>query len=75
MLKEAIALTGIVISITACTNTPSPQSTTPSHEAQCAALRVQLSQTPMTTNDNNTASAVADAHNADMQQQYHHECE
>lgn len=65
---------GIVLSLGACTNTPSPQNTTPSNQAQCTALRTELLQSPMDTNDN-TPSAIADGENASTQQLYHHQCE
>lgn len=65
---------GIVPFLISCTNAPSPQNTAPSHEAQCAALRTQMLQSPLNTNDN-TPVAVAQGQNVNTQQQYHNECE
>jgi hypothetical protein len=74
MTGKMMVFVGILFSLSACTNTPSPQNTTPSNQSQCAALRAQLLQAPMNTNDN-TPSANADGQNASTQELYHHQCE
>lgn len=74
MLKEITLITGLILGLSACTNSPSPQNTTPSNEAQCAALRTQILQAPMQTS-NNTPSALADGQNVNAQDQYHKQCE
>lgn len=74
MLKNVTLIAGLTLSLSACTNSPSPQNTTPSNQAQCAALRAQVLQAPMQTS-NNTPSALADGRNVDTQEQYHKQCE
>lgn len=65
---------GIIFILTSCTNAPSIQNTTPSHEAQCAALRSQMLRSTMDTN-NNMPIAVARGQNLSIQQAYHNQCE
>ena len=74
MLRRITFFAGLLISLSACTNAPSPQNTTPSNPAQCAALRAQLLRAPMNAN-NNMPSAVADSQNANIQKLYHDQCE
>lgn len=74
MLKKIAALIGMIVSLNACTNVPSPQNTTPSQRAQCAALRTQMLQAPLDTNDN-TPIAIVQGQNVNTQQTYHDQCE
>ncbi len=74
MLREIAVCAGLVIGLSACAHAPSPQKTSPSHRAECAALREQMLEGPI-NGDNNTPYSVHAAQDADARQLYHDQCE
>ncbi|MCD8525021.1 MAG: hypothetical protein LRY67_04640 [Gammaproteobacteria bacterium] len=67
------ALSLSTLQLSGCANAISPQNTAPTHEAQCAAMRTQILQSPL--NENNHPSAIASRDAMETYQQYHDECE
>lgn len=61
-----------MIHLSSCANAISPQDSQPTHEAQCAAMRTQILQSPL--NDNNHPSALASHEAMEAYQKYHDEC-
>ena len=71
ILFKAITLTTI-IALSACTNAPSPQDTSPEKPAKCNAIRAQMMRAG---HQNNTSNAILDTEQQGLQETYKNECE
>lgn len=65
-----VSITTVILS--ACTNTPSPQNTRPTHAAKCKALKMHMMPIG---NQNNTPSAVLESDQDNLRDTYKQECE
>lgn len=71
-MKTMLTLIATALLLSACANAPSPQDTSPSKEAKCKSLQMQMMPTG---SQNNTPNAVLDSEQDNLRETYKAECE
>jgi hypothetical protein len=71
-MKAILSLSTAALLLSACANAPSPQDTSPTKEAKCKSLQMQMMPTG---SQNNTPNAVLASEQDSLRQTYKTECE